>query len=108
VSGGDDEIIVRFSPTMNEGAYAGNIALLGADLASEIRAGENRGRQLVHDFVVLDTREFRLVAADGSHIGRVRRDDLHSDFETMALAAWVTIEGNITPIQATGGWVTAP
>ena len=31
-----------------------NVALLGFGLASDIGAGENRGRQLVHDFVVLD------------------------------------------------------
>jgi len=47
----DSELVVMYSV---EGEYELNIAYLGMGLVSNIMAGENRSRELHHDFVVLE------------------------------------------------------
>jgi hypothetical protein len=81
-----------------------NVALLGFGLESPIRAGENEGKILRHDFVVLRllTREahkkgdgYAWTLALPAQAGDTPAYD--------GLAAWVTKVGVLTPIQATGG-----
>ena len=50
------QLSINFSPeqTINENNMQLNIAILGMGLSNEIKKGENRGRQLNHDFVVLN------------------------------------------------------
>ena len=80
------------------------MARLGFALGSDVTAGENRGRKLVHDFVVLGLtnegmksglKELRL-PAESTKQGANSRS---------AIAAWVTQAGQIEPIQAVGGWL---
>lgn len=71
-----------------------HVALLGFDLRSKVTTGENRGRTLVHDFVVL--------AHLTSPTGTFTLDTEGAG----AVAAWVSSDGNPTPLQATGGWLT--
>ena len=82
------------------------LARLGFGIAVNVRAGENTGRSLRHDFVVLSlvhekmgsgTQELRFPRASES-AGRPERS---------ALAAWVTKEGDVNPLQAVGGWLPA-
>ena len=47
----DGELVVNFS---EQTPYQLNVAVLGMGLVTEVKAGENRGRRLQHDFVVLD------------------------------------------------------
>src|SRR5204863_9946224 len=56
VSAGDDgKVSATFAPdTMQPRPLALNVALLGDDLESDVKRGENSGRKLRHDFVVLD------------------------------------------------------
>ena len=54
VSVGDDGKVSATSPdTMQARPLALNVALLGNDLESDVKRGENSGRKLRHDFVVL-------------------------------------------------------
>jgi hypothetical protein len=82
-----------------------NVALLGMGLHSDIRAGENAGRHETHDFVVLGWQRFD---SDSRHW----QGTLPSSFAArgaarLALAAWVSRPGDPTPLQATGGYLSA-
>lgn len=78
-----------------------NIALLGFDLKSEIKAGENRGKALTHDFVVLAHQQ----QVSGAGNWQLSLAEPHQPSSRMALAAWVTKVDNQAPLQATGGWL---
>jgi len=84
--------------------YEIHLARLGFALGADVTAGENRGRKLVHDFVVLGltnegmksgVKELRLPADSSKQAAGSRS----------AVAAWVTATGEIEPIQAVGGWL---
>ncbi|MSU49865.1 MAG: DUF1223 domain-containing protein [Opitutus sp.] len=88
-----------------------SIALLGGGIVHQIRKGENSGRELRHEFVALRLETIALArGAPGTgpeawtataslpprtEIVNTRR----------ALAAWVTTRGQLTPLQAAGGWL---
>ena len=96
-----EKAMVTFSHAAKDARqYEVHVAQLGFGLQSNVKGGENGGRKLVQDFVVLSMATARLSGAPatlplakpaaGSRLG---------------LAAWVTEVGSIEPIQATGGWV---
>jgi len=83
-----------------------NIAILGFDLTSHINKGENNGRTLAHDFVVLG---YRTVAMQPGHTGfninATALSETALDSKRTAIATWVNTFKNPAPIQATGGWL---
>lgn len=94
-------------PEINEG-YEIHLALLGGGISSKVTQGENQGKTLKHEFVVLGLSNQILLREAGSPaldamvvlprpiaIGAARH----------ALAAWVTRYGELEPIQAAGGWL---
>ena len=100
-----ERVTVVFKPAANTGRhYEVHVARLGFALSADITAGENNGRKLVHDFVVLGltneglkagAKELKLPAEATPPVANSRR----------AIAAWVTQAGQIEPIQAVGGWL---
>ena len=82
-----------------------HVALLGFDLSSKVKAGENRGRQLQHDFVVLGYTTQSLGHQDGRYQTRLTLPKLQHKTPRKALAAWVSLAGDPQPIQAVGGWL---
>ena len=77
-----------------------NIAVLGMGLQSEVTRGENRGKTLLHDFVVLDM--ITVSSADtGRWSGTLPRPSINAPH--YALAAWVSESGRLMPLQSTGG-----
>ena len=95
-------VAASFQPAIEpDGELLVHVALLGMDLSSEVSAGENRGRRLEHDFVVLS-----LTSAALS--GRGDRLALELDLPTsgaQAIVAWVSTEGRQAPLQAVGGFL---
>ena len=99
-----DRLSATFKP-VSGGArrYALHVAELGFSMTADVTAGENNGRKLSHDFVVLGlttetmkggTKELKLVAPS-----------LKSNVDPRtALAVWVTEAGKLQPLQAVGGW----
>ena len=82
-----------------------NVALLGNDLQSDVARGENAGRKLRHDFVVLELAKIDMVAGANGWTGSATlRREFGGDKAT-GLAAWVMAAETSTPIQATGGWL---
>jgi hypothetical protein len=100
-----EDVTAVFKPEINSGRhYEIHVARLGFALGADVTAGENRGRKLVHDFVVLaltnetmksGLRELRLSSESSKQAANSRS----------AIAAWVTQAGRIEPIQAVGGWL---
>jgi hypothetical protein len=98
---------VSFAPANSIAAgYEVHAALLAGSLTSDVKAGENRGRRLNHDFVVLN-----LVGAALSQSGSVAQGDFTLTVtpkdagESLAIAVWITQIGSNEPLQATGGWL---
>ena len=99
-----DRLTATFKPA-NGGArrFDLHVAQLGFAMTSDVNAGENSGRKLIHDFVVLGlstetmkngAKELKLLAPSIKSNGDPRT----------ALAAWVTEAGKLEPLQAVGGW----
>ncbi len=96
-----EKALVTFSPAARDARrYEAHIAQLGFGLQSNVKGGENGGRKLVHDFVVLSIATARL--GDGPTTLQLPKTTAGS---RVGLAAWVSEVGSIEPIQATGGWI---
>ena len=104
---GDGRFNVTFSPLRSKNeSYVLNAALLGFGLKSSVDRGENRGRLLEHDFVVLRLQKTRM---KGSHLGYWTDVYLEPPLETevtkYATAFWISREESLEPLQATGGFI---
>jgi hypothetical protein len=110
---GDDGVcLVEFSPgpaiRAAPGGFEIHLALLGGGLSSRVTAGENRGETLDHEFVVLgiaDKAFPRVPGTPGLRASVALPHPIATDAAHRALAAWVTLRGELAPIQATGGWL---
>lgn len=93
---------VNFDTSSNVRNVRLNIAILGFDYKTSIQSGENNNRLLGEDFVVLqqfsatspdNTWQMELVKPKGPAAKRY------------GLAIWISEDGDLTPLQATGGWL---
>ncbi|HXX42240.1 MAG TPA: DUF1223 domain-containing protein [Chthoniobacterales bacterium] len=75
-----------------------HLATLGFDLTTKITAGENNGRNLHQDFVVLS------LASEKMSNGKAEFS-FTLDARAGAIAAWITEPNQLEPIQAVGGWL---
>jgi hypothetical protein len=81
-----------------------HVARLGFGLNVRVKAGENSGRKLLHDFVVLSLEHAQM--AGGKAELKVPQASTNQDANSRsALVAWVTEPGQTEPIQAAGGWL---
>ena len=86
-------------------ALALNVALLGNDLESDVKRGENSGRKLRHDFVVLQLAKSEMTNQGNLWTGKVLLSSNTGTDRATAFAAWVQSGETVAPIQATGGWL---
>jgi hypothetical protein len=75
-----------------------HVAVLGFDLNTKVTAGENNGRNLAQDFVVLALTNQKMPN------GKIEIP-LSQDARAGAIAAWITASNQLEPIQAVGGWL---
>ena len=98
------KLTTTFVPdTAKPRTLAFNVALLGNELESDVKRGENSGRKLRHDFVVLNLIQVDMANESNGWTGSIMLPMQSSNDKPSALAAWITEDG--TPIQATGGWL---
>ncbi len=100
-----DKIAASFQPSKGEGKPLElYVARLGFGLNINVKAGENSGRKLVHDFVVLSLDTAKMVdgKAEISAPSAAKQQDANA---RSAIVAWVTEPGQTEAIQAVGGWV---
>jgi hypothetical protein len=111
--GDDGNCRVEFSPKAAakpyiQDGYDVHVALLGGGISSKVTDGENSGRTLQHEFVVLGVANQVLSPVAGSPLQRALvalPRPLPARAARHALAAWITRHGDLEPLQATGGWL---
>lgn len=94
----DGQLNIHFA---SDERYVAHVAVLGMGLKTDVAGGENRGRLLQHDFVVLNTwqqkghGDWQMTLTDIPQQGQART----------ALAIWLTRPESLSVIQATGGYL---
>ena len=105
----DGRVHVTFQPASEsaDATFDVFVALLGGGIKSDVRAGENSGRKLLHEFVALGLNSAALVRSEAgswrADVTGPTSDD--ATIQRRALAIWVTRRGELAPLQATGGWL---
>lgn len=95
----NEKITAEFKPTNGETKDLDlHVAALGFDLNTKISAGENSGRNLKQDFVVLSLAKQKVSGGKTEFV-------FNQDSRAGAIAAWITAPNQIDPIQAVGGWL---
>lgn len=82
----------------DKGEYIAHIVLLAMDESTTIKAGENRGKQLEHDFVVLEKQQ------------SLAKEQWHFTFTDWpknadAIAVWLTKPDGFDPVQTVAGYL---
>lgn len=95
-------IHIKFSATESHRDLTASVALLSGKETTYVKAGENRGRNLEHQFVVLDMKQTVLQADGKTWRGEIT---VTPKTEPAALAVWVSNGQSLAPVQATGGWL---
>lgn len=92
----------NLDPSLKSARVTG--ALLGNGLATEVKAGENRGATLRHDFVVLSLASMPMSAEHGAFTAVLDLgDEPKIARESLGFAIWVSPPDRQRPIQALGG-----
>lgn len=93
---------VQYQPSAQSStvAWQAHVATLGIALKTDVRAGENSGRHLRHDFVALSL--LSLALHPGTNFASLTLP-LPNEGEK-AIAIWITQDDHSAPVQATGGW----
>ncbi len=83
--------------------YTVRVAQLGMGLGSRVTGGENSGRFLKHNFIILDWsgQPLSKLGSEPNFKFKSRTDRV----SRLAIAAWIEENGNPTPLQATGGYL---
>lgn len=92
----------------DERNYLVHAAILGFDLSSQVKTGENRGLKLRHNFVVIGYQDAMLKKGIAEFKGELQLNPPEDvGVSRYAVAFWVTTPKNSLSIQATGGFVEA-
>jgi len=103
----EDQASATFAPSKPiNGELELHVAILGFGLQTEVRAGENGGSTLEHDFVVLGYESFATTRNNSLHTASFTLPPVSVDAERTAVAAWLSAPGDPNPIQAIGGWLS--
>lgn len=98
------KVDIRFDPSdTHHGPLNLHVAWLGVGLQTSVTRGENRGRKLKHDFVILKHQQQLLSSAgDLSYVGDFSSQGIEGA-PNYALVAWLSdLDGR--PVQAVGGF----
>jgi hypothetical protein len=98
---------VTFVPTnTNSTGYEIHAALLANGVVSDVKAGENRGRRLNHDFAVAGFVTVPMRRVDHTWEGQfVLTQPSNFPTNNAAIAVWITERENLQAVQAVGGWI---
>jgi hypothetical protein len=99
---GDDITADFHPPTPQQSTLLLNVAVLGVGITTTVTRGENAGKQLAQDFVVLA--HTQTLSANGQWQTRLPSVESAAGVR-LAIAAWVNREERLAPLQALGGWL---
>ena len=77
------------------------VALLGMGISTDVKRGENAGKILNHEFIVLESQDFEI--NNGSWSGKLPTSELPAS--KYAIAAWVSTNKSQSPVQVVGGFL---
>ncbi|MCB1231659.1 MAG: DUF1223 domain-containing protein, partial [Verrucomicrobiae bacterium] len=97
----DDRIAIALTGSSLEEKWTVHAASLGFGLSTAVTRGENTGRTLRNDFVVLEHRQMDF-SGKGTTLPLPARK--HSEASRFGLAIWISKQGEQAPVQATGGF----
>ncbi len=80
-----------------------HVAVLGMDLKTNVTAGENDGRTLAHDFVVLGVRTAPMAKSGKRYAAELDLPIPSVSAPKRAVVAWISTADSQTPLQAVGG-----
>jgi len=102
---GDSQARIEFEPMTSDipEPLTLHIVRLGFGLTTEVARGENAGRELREDFVVLGWRSKEVDLAAGSW--ELPLPEPSGKPERQAVAAWLSASGSPVPLQAVAGWL---
>lgn len=101
-----EEFTAEFTPAEGQEGreWVLSVALLGFGLTTEVRRGENAGKELAHDFVVLASK--RLGARRGYWSGGFPdAGRFGNGVKKLAAVFWLERVDSPQPVLATGGWI---
>ena len=99
-------VTIDFRPTgLIDGDLIAYVALLGMDLETSVRAGENAGKTLTHDFVVLGLGSAPIPGRQGQFGTTLELPATNPVGDRRALVAWVSLATHQAPLQAVGGFL---
>jgi len=105
----DGDVAISFEPLDKFVNHrTAHVALLGMNLETRVKAGENRGRKLSHDFVALDIASVPLEPSTSGYSAMTQLPEIPADVNELALAVWISNAGAQKPIQAVGGLLPNP
>lgn len=99
---------VTFTPVKKDHKlFKLHVALLGIGIKSHVKRGENQGKSLIHDFIVLSHESYSLKQANYPHTLWTVNMPQVPDFtqNRTALVVWVSEERSQKVIQITGGYL---
>jgi hypothetical protein len=100
-------IFIPAKPTNTD--YDIHAVLMAAGLGSDVKAGENSGRHLRHEFVALNLVQTKMVTSQGVARARfILATPRSSVGNVRAISVWVTRAGELEPLQTVGGWLEPP
>jgi hypothetical protein len=104
----NDTFTIHFRPGAGDpNNIEATVAWLGVGISSKVRRGENAGKTLDHNFVLLTRNSHRMVPSGGVLQTRFQLEHPRlTPPARLAFAVWVSREGNPTPLQAAGAWMT--
>ncbi|MCB0377875.1 MAG: DUF1223 domain-containing protein [Bdellovibrionales bacterium] len=101
-----DQYEIQFTPySKTEKSLTLRYAVLGSDIKTDVKAGENSGMQLHHDFLTLELGKESLVRKGTAYSGKVKINFDKNKSPRQALVFWVTPQNSLKPIQAVGGYL---
>jgi hypothetical protein len=102
----NDDVAARFNSLDDDlGDLSLNVAVLGMNLQTTVRAGENAGKTLRHDFVVVGFTSVELEYSDGDYVAATELPIPIVQSDDRAIVAWVSSNQHQAPIQSAGGFL---
>ena len=100
-----NRVRIQFEPKTSFSAGKAHLVLLGNGLVTkDIPRGENRGKTLRHEFVVLDWQSATPKKKDKSWVVELELKNHNLPAaESFSVVAWIERAGNLAPFQAAGG-----
>jgi hypothetical protein len=95
---------VKATGLQNGKWYTVHIVKLGMGLSTDVKSGENAGRTLKHNFVILSWEKGSLSSKTIDQVFTFETDTAKK-VSRFAVAAWIEEQGNPTPLQSVGGYL---